>query len=77
MDSCLVQVTSFILRMYKEFHKGMILVDLQKLFDTVLNVRFQKTEYIGSHSLNVFSHNLSNGIFCDFSDTELINFGIP
>ena len=35
-DSCLVQLTDFILRgMDKGFHTGMILVDLQKAFDTL------------------------------------------
>ena len=33
-DSCLVQLTNFILRgMDKGFHTGMILIDLQKAFD--------------------------------------------
>ena len=35
-DSWLVQLTDFILRgMDKRFHTGMILVDLQKAFDTL------------------------------------------
>ena len=35
-DSCLVQLTNFILRgMDKGFHTGMILMDLQKAFDTL------------------------------------------
>ena len=35
-DSCLVQLTDFILReMDKRFHTGMTLVDLQKAFDTL------------------------------------------
>ena len=35
-DSCLVQLTDFILRgMDKGFHTGMILVGLQKAFDTL------------------------------------------
>ena len=49
MDSCLLQLTSFILRgMDKRFHTGMILVDLQKVFDTLnLITLLQKMACIG------------------------------
>ena len=48
-DSCLVQLTDFILRgMDKRFHTGMILVDLQKVFDTLDHtVPLQKMECVG------------------------------
>ena len=47
--SCLAQLIFFILRgMDKEFHTEMILVDLQKAFDTLDHtVLLQKMEYIG------------------------------
>ena len=49
MDSCLVQLTDFILRgMDKGFHTGMILVNLQKVFGTLDHtVLLQKIECIG------------------------------
>ena len=49
MDSCLLQLSDFILRgMDKGFHTGMILVDLQKVFDTLDHtVLLQKMECIG------------------------------
>ena len=49
MDSCLVQLTDFILRgMDKGFHTGMILVDLQTVFDTLYHtVLLQVMECIG------------------------------
>ena len=48
-DSCLVQLTDFILRgMDKGFHTGMILVDLQKANDTLDHtILLQKMECIG------------------------------
>ena len=48
-DSCLVQLTNFILRgMDKGFHTGMILVDLQKAFDTLDHtILLQKMDCIG------------------------------
>ena len=61
MDSCLFQFTNFILRgMDKGFHTGMILVELQKAFDTLdlyTLVLLQKIECIGfkEQSLNGFS----------------------
>ena len=60
MDSCLVQLTDFILRgMEKGFHTGIILVDLQKAFDTLDHaIVLQKLYCIGlrSQSLNGFNH---------------------
>ena len=58
-DSCLVQLTDFILReMDKGFHTGMILVDLQKAFDTLDHtVLLQKMILVlRSQSLNSFNH---------------------
>ena len=48
-NSWLVQLANFILRgMDKGFHTGMILVDLQKVFDTLdYTVLLQKMEFIG------------------------------
>ena len=59
-DSCLVQLTDFILRgIDKEFHTGMILVGLQNVLDTLDHtVLLQKIEFNGflrSQSLNDFS----------------------
>ena len=48
-DSCLVQLTNFILTgMDKGFHTGMVLVYLQKAFDTLDHtVLLEKMECIG------------------------------
>ena len=55
-DSCLVQLTDFILReMDKRFHSGIILVDLQKAFDTldqtVMTFRCSKDKFRGHFNL--------------------------
>ena len=49
LDSCLAQFTDFILRrMNKGFHTGMILIDLQKVLDTLDHiVLLQKIECTG------------------------------
>ena len=86
MDSCLAQLTDFILRgMGKESHTEMILVDLQKAFGTLDHtVILQKTECIGFKEsvIKWFQSYLSNTKFFVtlenvFSDTGLINCGIP
>ena len=77
-DSCLVQLTDFILRgMDKGFHTGMILVDLQKANDTLDHtVLLQKMECIGFKESDV-----RQKVFCDtrkcFSDAWLINCCVP
>ena len=59
-DSCLVQLTNFVLRgMDEGFHIGMILVDLQKAFDILdHSVLLQKWNVLVSRSqpLNGFDH---------------------
>ena len=84
-DSCLVQLTDFILRgMDKGFHTGMILVDLQKAFDTLDHtVLLQKMECIGFKEsvIKWFQSYLSNRKFFVtlenvFSDAGLINCGV-
>ena len=86
MDSCLVQLTNFILRgMNKVFHTGMILVDLQKAFCTLDHTVFLlKTECIGFKEsvIKWFQSYLSNRAFSVtlenvFSDVGLINCGAP
>ena len=49
MDSCIVQLTNFVLRgMDKGFHIGMMLVDLQKVFDTLdFTILLQNMESVG------------------------------
>ena len=84
MDSCLAQSTDFILRrMKKGFHTVMILVDLQKKFDTLDHTAFlQKMECIGFKEsiIKRFQSYLSNRKFfvtADvFSDAGLINCGV-
>ena len=86
MNSCLVQLTDFILRgMDKGFHTEMILVDLQKAFDTLDHtVLLQKMECIGfkESAIKWFQSFLSNRNFFVtlenvFSDAGLINWGVP
>ena len=81
-DSCLVQLTDFILRgMDKGFCTGMILVDLQKAFDTLDHTALlQKMECIGFKEsvIKWFQSYLSNKKFFVtleniFSDAGLIN----
>ena len=66
-DSCLVQLTDFILRgMDKRFHTGMILVDLQKAFGTLdLTILLQKMECIGFNEsvIKWFQSHFSNRKF--------------
>ena len=85
-DSCLVQLTDFILRgMDKGFHTGMILVDLQKAFDTLdRTVLLQKMECMGFKGsvIKWFQSYLSNRKFFVtlenvFLDNGLINCGVP
>ena len=85
-DSWLVQLTDFILRgMDKRFHTGMILVDLQKAFDTLDHtVLLQKWNVLvlRSQSLNGFNHiSQTESFFVTlenvFSDAGLINCGVP
>ena len=83
--SCLAQLIFFILRgMDKEFHTEMILVDLQKAFDTLDHtVLLQKMEYIGFKKsfIKWFQLYLSQKIFLAlenvFSDAGLIKNGGP
>ena len=69
MDYCLVQLTNFIVRgMDKGFHTGMILVDLQKVFDTLDHtILLQKTECIGFKEsvIKWFQSSLEQKVFCD------------
>ena len=85
-DSCLVQLTDFILRRMDEgFHTGMILIDLQKASDTSDHtVLLQKMECIGFKEsvIKWFQSYLSNRKFFVtlenvFSDAGLINCGVP
>ena len=85
-DSCLVQLTDIILRgMEKGFHNGIILVDLQKTFDTIDHtILLQKMKCIGFKELVIkwFQSHFSNRKFFVtlenvFSDTGLINCGVP
>ena len=85
-NSCLVQLTDFILReMDKEFHTGMILVDLQKAFDTLDHTALlQKMECIGFKEsvIKWFQSNPSNRKFFVtlenvFLDVGQINCGVP
>ena len=85
-DFCLVQLTDFILRgMDKGFHIGMILVELEKAFDTLDHtVLLQKMECIGFKEsvIKWFQSYLSNRKFFVtlenvFSDAGLINCGVP
>ena len=85
MDSCLVQLTDFILSgMNKGFLTGMILVDLQKAFDTLDHtVLLQKMGCLSFKEsvIKWFQSYLSNSFFVTlesvFSDAGLINCGIP
>ena len=86
MDSCLVQLTDFILtEMDKGFHTGVILVDLQKAFDTLdRNVLLQKMECTGFKEsfIEWFQSYFSNRKIVMtlenvFSDAGLINCGVP
>ena len=85
-DSCLLQLTDFILRgMGKGFYTRMILVDLQKAFDTLDHtLLLRKMECIGFKNsvIKWFQSYLSNRkcfVTLDnvFSDVELINCGVP
>ena len=85
-ESCLVQLTDFILRgMGKGFHTGMIVIDLQKAFDTLDHtILLQKMECIGFKDsvIKWFQSYYSNKKFFVtlenvFSDAGLINCGVP
>ena len=85
-DSCLVQLTDYILRgIDKGFYTEMILVDLQKTFDTLDHtVLLQKCHVLvlRSQSLNGFSHvSQTESFFVTleivFSYVRLINCGVP
>ena len=85
-NSCLVQLTDFILReMDKEFHTGMILVDLQKAFDTLDHTApLQKMECIGfKESVTTWfqSYPSNRKFFVTlenvFLDAGQINSGVP
>ena len=86
MDSCIVQLTNFVLRgMDKGFHIGMMLVDLQKVFDTLdFTILLQNMESVGFYwsVIKWFLSYPSNRKFFVtlenfFSDTGLINCGVP
>ena len=85
-DFCLEQYTDFILReMDKRFHTGMILVELQKAFDTLDHtVLSQKIECFAftESVIKWFQSYLSNRKFFValenvFPVAELINWGVP
>ena len=85
-DSWLLQLTDFILRgMGKGFYTRMILVDLQKAFDTLDHtLLLRKMECIGFKNsvIKWFQSYLSNRkcfVTLDnvFSDVGLINCGVP
>ena len=70
--------------MDKGFHIGMILVDLQKAFDTLDHTFLQKMEYMGFKEsiIKWFQSCLSNRKFFValenvFSDAGLIHCGVP
>ena len=85
-DSCLAQLTDFMLRrMDKGFYTEMVLVDLQKAFDTLdYTVLLQKMECMGFKEsfIKCFQLYLWNRKFFAtlenvFSDAGLINCGVP
>ena len=85
-DSCLVQLTNFIVNgMDKGLHTGMILIDLQKAFDTLDHgVLLEKMECIGFKKTVIqwFSSYLSSRKFFVslegvFSEEGLITCGVP
>ena len=85
-DSCLAQLTDFILKgMDKGMHTGMILVDLQKAFDTLdHNILLEKMECIGFNKKVIkwfHSYLLNRKFFVSleniFSDAGLLKCGVP
>ena len=72
IDFCLAQLIDFVLTgMDKQMHAGMILVDLQKAFDTLGHGDFlEKMKYIGfwTSVIKWFESYLSNRNFFGFND---------
>ena len=84
-DFCLAQLTDFFSTgIDKQIHTGMILVDLQKTFDTLDHgVLLEKMKYFGfcTSVINWFESYLSNRIFlvCAevFSEAGLLKYDVP
>ena len=85
-DLCLAQLIDFVLTgMNKEMHTGMILVDLQKAFDTLYHgVLLEKMKYFGFQAsvIKWFESYLSNRKFLVcidniFSEAGTLKYGEP
>ena len=85
-DICLTQLTDFVSTgMDKQMHTGMILVDLQKVFDTLHHgVLLEKMKYFGFRTsvIKWFESYLSNRKFLVcidnvFSEAGTLKYGVP
>ena len=87
-DFCLAQLIDFVATgMDKQMHNGMILVDLQKAFDTLDHgVLIEKKKYFGSRAsvIKWFESYLSKrkflvciDVFCFFFEAGTLKYSVP